>query len=244
MIKYKYAGKTDIGLERKVNQDSFGSVKTDWGSVFVLSDGFGHRDGGKLASQSAVDILIDKFSLSNPGDEIKSFLNDTLEEINKYIYFKKISTFDRKMMGCTVVVLILTEKMAYVAHIGDSRIYIISDKKLKRLTNDHSYIQDLMNKGALSAEKAKTHSKRHVLTKALGSYRYTNPDYDHFPIKSDDIFMLCCDGVWGPLSGNDMEEILLNNKPSEATTMIINTVKGNLGSDNITAQVISLAQDK
>ncbi len=237
-MKYYYSGKTDIGLEREINQDNFGTVNLAWGSIFILSDGFGHKEGGEFASQYAVDFFIKNYSREEPRN-IKKFLEISFEEINEYIYFKKVSKYNNVMLGCTIVVLIIKDETAHIAHIGDSRVYMVRDKHLKRLTKDHSYVQLLIDKGELSPENAMFHSKRHVLRKCLGSRLKAKPDYLIQPIISNDKFMLCCDGVWGFASKQKIKEILINNKPSVATVKLIDLVKKNSGSDNITLQVIS-----
>lgn len=238
MIAYTYSGKTDIGCSRKVNQDSFGYVQKPWGSIFVLSDGFGHRDGGKFASQSTVDIFIDNFTKKEPIS-VKEFLDKTFEKINKYINYKKVSTFEKSMLGCTAVVLILKNNTAYIAHIGDSRIYLVRDEQFQQLTKDHSYVQSLIDNDELSPEEAKNHIRRNVLVRALGNSRHSAPDYSVKTINQNDIFMLCCDGVWGASSSNELIDILIKNSPSDATAKIIRSVKKNGGLDNITVQVIS-----
>jgi serine/threonine protein phosphatase PrpC len=239
-MKYKYSGRTDIGLEREVNQDSFGAASPAWGSIFILADGFGHKEGGKFASQTAVDIFISNYSDEEPKD-VKQFLDDTFDEINEYIYYKKVSEYDKKMLGCTAVVMIVKDDIGHIAHIGDSRAYLSQQKYLKQLTTDHSYVQALIDKGELSAEKAMLHSKRHVLIRALGSHRKAITDYLVQPISPNDQFMLCCDGVWGFVAPSKIQEILTNNEPSQATSELIDVIKRNSGSDNITLQVISFS---
>ena len=238
-MKYIYSGETDIGLERKVNQDSFGIAELAWGSIFVLSDGFGHREGGKFASQSTVDIFINNYSKENPKN-IEEFFERTFDEINKNIYYRKISEYDKAMLGCTAVVLVVEGETAHVAHIGDSRAYIVQKNHLQQLTTDHSYVQSLIDKGELLPENAMFHSKRHVLIRALGSHHKVKPDYSDRSLASNDKLMLCCDGVWGFISQSTIQEVLINNDSNQATKKIIEIVKENSGSDNITLQVISL----
>jgi protein phosphatase len=238
-MKYIYSGRTDIGPEREVNQDSFGTVSLPWGSIFVLSDGFGHKEGGKFASQSTVDIFIKNYSKEDPKN-IKEFLESSFDEINKYIYYKKVSEYDNAMLGCTAVVMVIEGKIAHIAHIGDSRAYIVQKDNIQRITKDHSYVQSLIDKGELIPENAKFHSKRHVLIRALGSHRKTKSDYLNRSLAPNDKLMLCCDGVWGFISQATIKEILNNYNPSQATLKLIEIVKENSGSDNITLQVINL----
>lgn len=232
-----YSGKTDIGLERHVNQDSFGNCDKPWGSIYILSDGFGHKTGGKLASQATVDKFLENFNIAEPAS-IKNFIDNTFDEINKYIYFKKVSTYNSAMLGCTAVVLIITDGKAYIAHIGDSRGYLVRNEKIFQLTNDHSYVQSLIDKGELTREKAKSHMRRHVLVRALGSHREIKSDYTYRHLKSGDIFMLCCDGVWGYSSIDKLNKILIENDPNNAVAEIIESVKKEGGLDNITVQII------
>ncbi len=241
-MKYYYSGRTDIGLEREVNQDSFGEANPAWGSIFILSDGFGHKEGGKFASQFAVDIFIKNYSREEPQN-IEQFFEISFEEINKFIYFKKVSKYNKAMMGCTIVVLIIMGEIAHIAHIGDSRAYIVRGDHLQRLTIDHSYVQLLIDREEILPENAMFHSKRHVLRRCLGSRLKAKPDYLYRTIMPNDKFMLCCDGVWGFVSQQKMKGILVNNKPSEATIKLIDLVKKNSGSDNITLQVISFSEE-
>jgi len=238
-MKYIYSGKTDIGLERKVNQDSFGIAELDWGSIFILSDGFGHKEGGKFASQATVDIFINNYSQEKPKN-IEEFFKATFDEINKFIYYKKVSEYDKAMLGCTAVVVVVENDIAHIAHIGDSRAYILQEQQLHRLTTDHSYVQSLIDKGELLPDNAMFHSKRHVLIRALGSHRMAKSDYSFRSIASNEKLMLCCDGVWGFVSQATIEDILINNNSDQAAIKIIDVAKKNSGTDNITVQVISL----
>ncbi|MCJ7801200.1 MAG: hypothetical protein MUP82_02450, partial [Candidatus Marinimicrobia bacterium] len=192
-----------------------------------------------FASQTTVDMFIKNYSSENPKD-IERFLESTFDEINKYIYFKKVSEYDKAMLGCTAVVMIVERETAHIAHLGDSRAYIVQEDRIQKLTIDHSYVQSLVDKGEILQENAKFHSKRHVLIQALGSHRRARIDYTTRSIASSETLMLCSDGVWGFVSQSKIEEILINNDSNQATKKIIDLVKKNSGTDNITLQVISL----
>ncbi len=234
---YKYSGKSDIGPERNVNQDSFRVAELDWGSLFIVSDGFGHEKGGIFASRSSVDIFIDEFSTEPPKD-IKKFIVSTFRKINKFIYYHKVSEFDKAMLGCTTVAMIFQNNLAHIAYIGDSRGYLIRKNGLIQLTKDHSYLQNLIDEGKVAPENAQLNPKRHVLSKALGSRKNPTPGYKTIEIESNDKFILCSDGVWGYMSDDILLDIINKNIVSTAVTKVIDHIKKNGGLDNITLQVI------
>ena len=238
-MKYKYFGRTDIGTKRSENQDSFGSTQTDWGSIFVLSDGFGHIEGGKFASQAAVDLLISNYSKEKPSN-INEFMHSSFEEINHYIYFKRISFYENPMMGSTVVALIIENKTAHIGHVGDSRIYSLRNNKLSQLTKDHSYVQFLIDRGKISPESTLINDRRHILKKCLGTNQPTGFDYKQSNIKQDDKYLLCCDGLWSVIDDKNITKICTKYNPKIATKKLIDAAISNGGTDNITVQIICI----
>jgi len=237
-MQYNYSGKTDIGLEREVNQDRFGTINLEWGTLFVVCDGFGHKIGGQYASRITVETLIELYSKKETSD-IKRFFKKSLKKINDIIYYEKVSQYNKAMMGCTAVAVITKDDEVHIGHIGDSRAYLIRDDELIQLTKDHSYIQKLIDEGELTEEKAMFHARRHVLRKAIGSHKGYEPDYKSLSILYNDKLILCSDGVWGFISEKSILDIIKNDNVDEATTNIIEKVKNNMGTDNITIQVIS-----
>jgi len=236
-MKFNYYGNSDIGPTRKINQDNMGEVNTEWGSLFVISDGFGHEKGGLFASRYTVDTLVEVYSHTAPND-IEKFFTNTYKQINKYIYFTKVSKYKKAMMGCTSVALVISENAVHVAHIGDSRAYLLRNGEFIQLTKDHSYIQNLIDEGGVSLEEAKLHPKRHVLNLALGSKKRTVPDYKSIQIMPNDKFILCSDGVWGFIEEDFFKKIADKNNPKKAVDSVINHIKKNNGLDNITLQII------
>lgn len=236
-MNYKYSGKSDIGLERKINQDCLGVASPSWGSIFIVSDGFGHEKGGVFASRAAVDIFISEFSKEEPKD-IKKFAMSTFKNINKHIYYHKVSEFNKAMLGCTTVVIIIQGNIAHITHIGDSRAYLVREHNLEQLTKDHSYIQSLIDSGDVTLEKAQMHPKRHVLSKALGSHKNPIPSYNTIDVKTNDKFILCSDGVWGFISHDSLLDLIDNNDTDHAVKKVISHIKKTKGLDNITLQLI------
>lgn len=237
MIKYEYYGRTDIGNERKVNQDSLGITKLNWGSAFIISDGFGHKKGGQFASKLTVKTFLGSLSNKKPTS-IKQYIFNTFKKINDRIYFNKVSKYDKAMLGCTAVAIIAENDIAHVTHIGDSRAYLIRNNELIQLTKDHSYVQNLIDTGKIEQDQAMLNTKKHVLTRALGGHKNIEPSYRTHSIIQNDKFILCSDGVWGFISEESLLKIIDNNSADEAVSSVIDTVKRNKGSDNITIQVM------
>lgn len=240
-MKFKYYGNSDIGPNRKINQDNYGESTTEWGSLFVISDGFGHEKGGLFASRYTVDTLVEVYSHVAPKD-VEKFFTNTYKQINKYVYFTKVSKYSKAMMGCTSVALVLTQDTAHVAHIGDSRAYLFRNGEFIQLTKDHSYIQNLIDEGGVTLEEAKLHPKRHVLSRALGSKKRTIPDHRSIEIQPDDKFVLCSDGVWGFIEEESFKKIISENGPEKAVNSVIKNINKNNGLDNVTLQVIHFEQ--
>ncbi|MCH7732847.1 MAG: Stp1/IreP family PP2C-type Ser/Thr phosphatase [Candidatus Marinimicrobia bacterium] len=238
-MKLSYSSKSDIGLVREVNQDRWTHVNCDWGDLFVVADGLGHKDGGQFASQTIVNLFKEKFSEKDPG-EIPGFLRHTIEEANTIIHHQKMNEYSGAMMGSTCVALVIQGNNAYIAHVGDSRIYHLHGSELTQLTKDHSLVQRMVDDGLISKEQAEKHPNKNVLTEAVGAETEVNVEARQEPLRltSGDKFLLCSDGLWGLISHDDLYEILSREKPETATDRFIDLAKQNGGYDNITAQVI------
>ena len=242
-MKLSFSGKSDIGLIRKVNQDRWCHVHCQWGDLFVVADGLGHREGGQFASQTTVNMLKDKFSEGDPG-EIPDFLRHGLEEINTVVYNQKISEYDNIMMGSTCVSIVVRESFAYLAHVGDSRAYYLHNGELAQMTKDHTLVQRMVDEGVISKQQAETHPQKNIVTEALGAKVIVNADISHqsLNVSNGDKFLLCSDGLWGLISHDDLYEILGGEKPKVATERLIDLAKRNGGYDNITVQVIHIVE--
>ena len=157
----KVAGRTDRGKVRELNEDTFGYHD----NLFVVADGMGGHQAGEVASAIAVETVL-KADLSGA---LKTALQKPLTEANRAILEQAGRDKELNGMGTTVAVLYLGTERAYVTHIGDSRVYYLSDNNLKQLTHDHSLVNELVKSGEITGEEAKTHPKRNLLTRALGS---------------------------------------------------------------------------
>jgi len=238
---FDYGGKTDKGLIRTNNEDFFGYFDTINGHVFVVCDGMGGHNAGEVAASMAV-ASIKHFFLTYLNKDIKKGLKEAIEFANNKIIEKAAENSSLNKMGTTICIVIIVGSKIYYAHLGDSRIYIMRRGILEQLTSDHSYIQNLINKGELSEEQAKNHPRRNEITKALGLSAKTNPTICRKPIIANptDILLICSDGLNAMLDNEQIKEILKeeNNSSQNIANELIETANKNGGVDNVTVQII------
>lgn len=237
--------KTDIGKVRKVNQDA---VKTEviseslaWS---VVCDGMGGQAGGDVASNMAV-IMISKFLSDNlselkTSDEIKSVIYEAVSSANDAIYLKSQKDKNLNSMGTTVIVCVVNSGRLYVAHMGDSRAYLISDHKISQITTDHSMVQEMLNNGKLTVEEARNHPQKNIITRALGIGSEINLEYNIIEsVKRGDIILSCTDGLTNTVQEQDIYNICKKcNDKGEAVDKLISAGNKNGGNDNITVSLI------
>ena len=236
--------KTDIGKARELNQDYYYiSQDTDEPKIFILADGMGGYKGGEIASKLATESAT-KYIKSNFADivkekeEILKLIKNAVEYANMVVYEKSKDDKELEGMGTTLEVCLIYNNKAYIGHVGDSRIYRIRKDIMRKLTKDHSYVQQLVQDKKITREEAKTHPKKNMLTKALGCTPYVEPDIRARNFEKGDIFIMCSDGLTNMVEEKRIYELI---------KMDINTAVDNLikeantagGYDNITVIIIN-----
>jgi len=244
-MKLKHFAKTDIGLKRKANEDSIGELlfnKSKYGNIYIVCDGMGGHEGGKMASETAINSIIEYFS-NTPSDSPTTALKEAIEFANIQIFGKAQSDSQYKGMGTTCCVLLEKNNLIYVAHVGDSRIYISSDGKFHRVTKDHSFVQGLFDNGQISEEEMETHARKNELTQALGVSTEVNVEVCSDPIlaKKGDNFLICSDGLCGLIDDNKIYDIVNKGKTnSDIGNNLIDAANNAGGTDNISVIYISI----
>lgn len=239
----KYFGASDIGLLRKMNQDSYAIVENEQQEVLaVVCDGIGGGPAGEVASRMAVEHLQACFLKQTAfGDdqEVNRWLKQTIQEANDLIFMQSANSLDQKGMGTTCVGVLKTRKDTYIFNIGDSRIYGIYADDFICLTEDHSLVCDLLKAGEISEEEAKTHPNRNMLTNALGIWN--NVKIDINKIRSDyQTLLICSDGLHGYVDEKDIIEVL-QSKESLASQVakLIDLSKLAGGYDNVSVILLT-----
>ncbi len=246
-MKLYYYGLSDPGCIRSNNEDYIYTGTLARGdSLFVVADGMGGHHAGEVASRMAVTRLVGK--LENCVRKIdSSVLNEMIQEINREIFDRNNQGDSSKRMGTTLTSLIVTDDQAYIAHVGDSRVYRYRNTTdqnnqplpLTQLTQDHSFVATLVKNGILNEEEARKHPKRNVLNQSLGMRKnVTSQVLGPLPIRSGDKYLLCSDGLSSVLQHREIQDFTGMSSSREIVKKLVNRAKTRGGPDNISVVVI------
>lgn len=237
-----YAAKTDIGKMRELNQDFF--IASDARPhLFILCDGMGGHQSGDVASRTAAESVETYVRLQSALDydasKAEKVLSDAVSYANKIVYARAIQNDDFAGMGTTLDAVMVDFDAVYIAHVGDSRVYLLSDGLLSLLTKDHSLVGEMVDKGVITEEEARVHPKKNVITRAVGTNKSVESDYISVSLKKNDILLMCSDGLSNMLSNAEIQNILQKDaSPEETVDLLIREANEKGGKDNITAIVI------
>ena len=236
--------KTDIGKVREINQDYYyTSEEGVIPKLYILADGMGGYKGGEIASRLAVEsakrYIENNFSNNfSEKEEILKLIGNAVEYANMVVYEKSKEIKELEGMGTTLEICLIYNNKAYIGHVGDSRIYRIRKDVIRKLTKDHSYVQQLVEDKKITREEAKIHPKKNMLTKALGCTPYVEPDLRARNFEKGDIFIMCSDGLTNMVEEKRIHE-LIKQDINTATSNLINEANSAGGYDNITVIIIN-----
>ncbi len=247
-------GRTDCGPVRDNNEDAL-LLDTEMG-VFVVADGMGGHAAGEVASDLAVksvhQILIgsqdpDETRLVRDIDAIDS--GDIMRERLRYamnqasVQIRRLSEErpETRGMGTTVVVLAIDGERAHLAHVGDSRAYLLRDNALTLLTRDHTVVQQEIDAGRLTPELARLLPHRNILTQSVGFHGPVEPDTSTRVVQPGDVFMLCSDGLTDVLDDEGIARVMRGQAPDELADVLVEAALERGAEDNVTVAVISAA---
>ena len=241
MIK-AYA-KSDKGNVRETNEDYFYiSNSLDQIQLFLLADGMGGYNGGEIASQLAIqtakNYIENNFKdIEKDRDSIIQLLGSSMEYANMVVYEKAKENPELQGMGTTLEICLIYNNKAYIGHVGDSRVYRIRKQFIRKLTQDHSYVQKLVKEGTITKEQAAHHPQKNMLMKALGCNAFVEPDVMVKGFLKDDILIMCSDGLSNMVDQQTIYEMASKNI-EQATKDLVQLAKDRGGYDNITVVII------
>jgi serine/threonine protein phosphatase PrpC len=228
--------KTDTGRQRRGNEDNAWARAP----VFVVADGMGGAQAGEVASRLAIEAFQHELPGSGPPEQR---LAECVRAANRTIYEMSRSEDERAGMGTTLTAAYLDDSDLAIAHVGDSRAYLFRDRRLKRLTQDHSLVEELVRRGKLTEEQAAEHPQRSIITRALGPEPDVEVDTWTYPVQAGDVLLLCSDGLTSMISEETITEILAGTPVlRDAAERLIGAANEAGGRDNITVILFSLEE--
>jgi serine/threonine protein phosphatase PrpC len=242
--------RTDVGLVRSENQD-FGALTTateenhsnPGGRLMIVADGMGGHRGGATASRLAAETVKAQY-LGSETTDIPTALRASLSRANARIYSEAQSTPELRGMGTTTSVLAVREGEGWLAHVGDSRIYMVRGDEIKQLTDDHSLVATMVREGLLTAQEAETHPRRNVLQRSMGVAEDVEIDVKGpFELQEGDTFILCSDGLHGVVKEEEIKEVVEAMPIDAAADEFLRRALARGAPDNVTVIVARVEID-
>ena len=234
---------THVGMKKQENQDYHAwhspEDSSKKGILLALADGMGGRYGGSTASKIAVDVLIETY-YKDMSHNISASLEKAFQKANEEVIARGRTDINLAGMASTLTAVVLKPDKMYYAHVGDSRGYIIHNNEIRQFTEDHSFVADLIKAGQITKEEAETHPERNIITRAIGLDAQLRVDAPVEPeiIKKDQYVLLCCDGLHGVVSNEEIMSAVYEYKaPDVICEKLVERANENGGPDNITAMI-------
>jgi len=235
MKKMETYGQTDIGLKRTSNEDVF--LVDSHNGFCLLADGMGGEAAGEIASSIFAKSVCETFSqsLNRLTLSASELVQMAFQTANSRIFDYAAKHSEYKGMGCTAEILMLSDDELVVGHIGDSRTYRFKNGKLRQLTRDHSLVQEKVEQGLITADEAKTHPLRNVISRAVGISHNLSLDIIRIKLQDNDLFLICSDGLTDMVSDDKIHDVLATNTDSkEKAQILVDLALKAGGFDNIT----------
>ena len=198
---WSFGGRTDRGLVRTRNEDTFQILED--GNILIVADGMGGHRGGDVASRVAVDEMVRYYTERGGGSmggnhwQVGDHLIRAVRRANEAIIETVKGRPELEGMGCTLIAGVLVDEILHTCHLGDVRCYVANTERIEQITRDHSYVAGVLNHdGEVSDVDARTHPLRNVITRALGFPLQEDPDYNRYSLQSESRVLLCSDGLW------------------------------------------------
>lgn len=231
---------TDIGKVREINQDSY-AVDEGQG-LFIVADGMGGHAAGEKASQTAVQIITERLGGTvgaSTNGQLLDALQTAIQDANREIINASMEDSSMRGMGTTATVLVTKGNQLYVGHVGDSRAYLIRNRRIDQITEDHSIVAQLVRARAITPQEAARHPYRNVITRCLGMQVEVEADTQQRELKPGDRLLICSDGLSGLVSDDEMLQMVLSSDDPQKTCQdLVNLALERGGSDNITVVLI------
>jgi protein phosphatase len=242
-MKLRSAALTDVGLRRRANEDRY-AVSPELG-LYLVADGMGGHSAGQVASELAVQAAVNALeTLAGTSAGLTDKLRYAVAAANREILSVAQAKPELAGMGTTLVALLAAGERVALAHVGDSRAYLVRAGRIRQLTDDHSLVAELVRRREISELAARGHPHRHVLTRALGVHRSVEPDLVELTPAAEDVFVLCSDGLTGGVQDEEIAEVVsCEDDLDTACRRLVEVANARGGEDNITILAVRCDED-
>lgn len=239
---------TDIGKKRKLNQDYVFASDTPLGNlpnIFIVADGMGGHNAGDYASKYTVETMKEEIERSFEKNPVK-IMGKAIEIANDHIRKKAKEEEALNGMGTTVVAATcLGDKYLEVANVGDSRLYVVNDRKIEQITRDHSLVEEMVRMGGIDRASARSHPDKNIITRAIGARDTVEVDFFNVELEPGDIVLMCSDGLTNMLEDEAIHQILgAKGSVEEKAEELVKAANENGGRDNIAVIIIEPFTDE
>ena len=246
-MKISVIAATDTGRVRDHNEDSYtalGGEESPLGvdALLVVADGMGGHAAGEVASNMTVEGIVQYLNDQGheasklEGNALVVFLGKVLEDVNQDVW-QAAQEDDKRGMGTTCTLAAIRGDQLFLAHIGDSRAYLLRDGELHQISKDHSWVEDAVDQGIITREQARVHPNRNVITRAIGLDQQPRIDTSAMPLADEDLLLLCSDGLNSMIPDEDIHRILTSSAPEDVCQVLIDAANNQGGHDNTTVVI-------
>lgn len=247
MIEVIAAGRSVSGRLRTENEDNYRlvlpsdlSLTDKKGHLIAIADGLGGHEAGQVASATALEGLVEAYYASTSPSRVEPALQRAVQAANLRVHDQARRNPEYRGMQTTLSCVALAGASAFLAHVGDSRVYLLREGALSQLTDDHSEAAELVRLRLARPELLADHPRRNVLTRTIGSNLLLRPDFRRLAVRTDDCFVVCTDGLWSEVSDEEIREVVSQQAPEAACDQLIEFQLGRASLDNATVEVVKV----
>ena len=233
-------GLTDIGRIRNHNEDSYSQISLGERSFFVVADGMGGHDAGEVASKIAIETVCEEIRKGWKTDrDLQGLIERAVQRANHEV--RREGANKKSDMGTTLCGALIADNTAYIANVGDSRVYWIENGSITQITEDHSLVAKLVAAGKLTRDEARGHPRANLLYRTIGNDELVKVDTFQVALKKGGCLLLCSDGLWGEVADEEIHGVFAaGSDPRAACARLVRMAIENGGKDNITAVVVKV----
>lgn len=226
---------SDAGLKRALNEDYASYLEKDEFKIYVVADGMGGHNAGEVASEMAAMRIVNYINDNFSSSKVENLIIEAIEKVNRDIFNFSNTKENLNGMGTTVTACFITNDFIHVANVGDSCCFGIKNNEIKKLTKDHSLVQELVDIGSISEKEAVNHPKKNIITRALGTSSSVSVDVFELKNKEYDLYILCSDGLTNELTKEEILQVIIEEEDyADMAKKLVKLANEKGGRDNIT----------